>query len=119
MSSSTAETREALAVSVKVSEDTLSVELSDGRTVTPAFWRMRLRVRFVSPLPVKGSRIRQNSGRHSRILANAATSQWRRTEATHGKLSTVTAITTGAVSSSPLTNSIVAILSMRCGLMER
>ncbi len=42
-------------------------------------WGGLLDDRFVSPLPVKGSRIRQNAGRRTRILANAATSQWRRT----------------------------------------
>ena len=43
MSSSTVETREALAVHVEVSDDTLSVELSDGRTIAaPLAWYPRL-----------------------------------------------------------------------------
>ncbi len=43
MSSSTVETREALAVDVEVNEDTLSVELSDGRTIAaPLAWYPRL-----------------------------------------------------------------------------
>lgn len=43
MSSSTVETREALAVRVEVSEDTLSVELADGRTIAvPVAWYPRL-----------------------------------------------------------------------------
>ena len=43
MSSSTVETREALAVDVKVTDDTLSVELSDGRTISaPLDWYPRL-----------------------------------------------------------------------------
>lgn len=43
MSSSTVEAREALAVRVTVTEDTLSVELSDGRTITaPVAWYPRL-----------------------------------------------------------------------------
>ncbi len=43
MSSSTVETREALAVRVEVSEDTLSVELADGRTIAaPLAWYPRL-----------------------------------------------------------------------------
>ena len=43
MSSSTVETREAMAVEVEVSDDTLSVELSDGRTIAaPLAWYPRL-----------------------------------------------------------------------------
>ena len=43
MSSSTAEIRVALAAEVAVSEDTLSVELSDGRTIAaPLAWFPRL-----------------------------------------------------------------------------
>jgi hypothetical protein len=43
MSSSTVETREAIAVSVKVSENTLSVDLADGRTIAaPLAWYPRL-----------------------------------------------------------------------------
>ncbi len=43
MSSSTVETREALATRVVVSEDTLSVELVDGRTIAaPLAWYPRL-----------------------------------------------------------------------------
>jgi len=43
MSSSTVETREALAVHVEVSEDTLTVELGDGRTIAvPLAWYPRL-----------------------------------------------------------------------------
>ncbi len=43
MSSSTIETREALATQVNVSQDTLSVELSDGRTIAaPLAWYPRL-----------------------------------------------------------------------------
>ena len=43
MSSSTVETREALAVRVEVSDDTLSVELADGRTIAaPLAWYPRL-----------------------------------------------------------------------------
>ena len=43
MSSSAVEAREALAVSVEVSEDALSVELADGRTITaPLAWYPRL-----------------------------------------------------------------------------
>ena len=43
MSSSTVETREALAVRVDVTEDTLSVELVDGRTIAaPVAWYPRL-----------------------------------------------------------------------------
>jgi hypothetical protein len=43
MSSSAVETREALATSVAVSEDALSVELTDGRTITaPLAWYPRL-----------------------------------------------------------------------------
>ncbi len=43
MSSSVVEAREALAVHVEVSDDTLSVELSDGRTVAaPLAWYPRL-----------------------------------------------------------------------------
>jgi hypothetical protein len=43
MSSSMVETREALATSVEVSEDTLSVELADGRTIAaPLAWYPRL-----------------------------------------------------------------------------
>ena len=43
MSSSTVESREALASRVKVSEDTLSVELADGRTIAaPIAWYPRL-----------------------------------------------------------------------------
>jgi hypothetical protein len=43
MSSSTVETREALATHVAVSEDTLSVELADGRTIAaPLAWYPRL-----------------------------------------------------------------------------
>ncbi len=43
MSSSAAETREALAIDVQVSEDTLSVELIDGRTIAvPLAWYPRL-----------------------------------------------------------------------------
>jgi hypothetical protein len=43
MSSSTVEAREALAVHVEVSDDTLSVELSDGRTIAaPLAWYPRL-----------------------------------------------------------------------------
>ena len=43
MSSSTVETREALATHVEVSEDTLSVELADGRTIAaPLAWYPRL-----------------------------------------------------------------------------
>lgn len=43
MSSSGVETREALATRVEVSEDTLSVELSDGRTIAvPLDWYPRL-----------------------------------------------------------------------------
>jgi hypothetical protein len=43
MSSSTVETREALATLVEVSEDTLSVELSDGRSIAvPLAWYPRL-----------------------------------------------------------------------------
>src|SRR5947209_19678780 len=43
MSSSTVETREALASHVEISEDTLSVELADGRTIAaPLAWYPRL-----------------------------------------------------------------------------
>lgn len=43
MTSSTVEPREALAVRVVVSEDTLSVELADGRTIAaPLAWYPRL-----------------------------------------------------------------------------
>src|SRR5947209_345528 len=43
MSSSALESREALAVHVEVSEDTLSVELADGRTIAvPLAWYPRL-----------------------------------------------------------------------------
>jgi len=43
MSSSTVEVREALANHVEVSEDTLSVELTDGRTIAaPLAWYPRL-----------------------------------------------------------------------------
>jgi hypothetical protein len=43
MSSSTVETREALAIEVVLSEDTLSVELADGRTIAvPLGWYPRL-----------------------------------------------------------------------------
>jgi hypothetical protein len=43
MSSSTVETREPLATHVEVSEDTLSVELTDGRTIAaPLAWYPRL-----------------------------------------------------------------------------
>ncbi len=43
MNSSTVETREALAINVTVSEDTLSVELTDGRTIAvPLAWYPRL-----------------------------------------------------------------------------
>ena len=35
--------------------------------------------RFTSSSPVTRSRIRQNAGEHARILANAATNEWRRT----------------------------------------
>jgi Protein of unknown function (DUF2442) len=43
MSSSTVETREALAVRVDVTDDTLSVELADGRTIAaPLDWYPRL-----------------------------------------------------------------------------
>jgi Protein of unknown function (DUF2442) len=43
MSSSTVESREALAAKVEVSEDTLSVDLADGRTIAvPLAWIPRL-----------------------------------------------------------------------------
>lgn len=43
MSSSVVETREALATGVSVSEDTLTVELADGRTIAaPLAWYPRL-----------------------------------------------------------------------------
>jgi hypothetical protein len=43
MTSSTVETREALAVRVELSADTLSVELADGRTIAvPLGWYPRL-----------------------------------------------------------------------------
>jgi hypothetical protein len=43
MSSSVVETREALATHVEVSEDTLSVDLADGRTIAaPLAWYPRL-----------------------------------------------------------------------------
>ena len=43
MSSSAIETREALATHVQVSDDTVSVELADGRTITaPLAWYPRL-----------------------------------------------------------------------------
>jgi hypothetical protein len=43
MSSSAVETREALATAVTVSDDTLSVELADGRTIAvPLAWYPRL-----------------------------------------------------------------------------
>jgi hypothetical protein len=43
MNSSTVETREALATHVEVGEDTLSVELADGRTIAaPLAWYPRL-----------------------------------------------------------------------------
>jgi hypothetical protein len=43
MSSFKSETHEALATAVEVSEDTLSVELADGRTIaTPLAWYPRL-----------------------------------------------------------------------------
>jgi Protein of unknown function (DUF2442) len=43
MSSSTVETREAFALRVELSEDTLSVELADGRTIAaPLAWYPRL-----------------------------------------------------------------------------
>jgi Protein of unknown function (DUF2442) len=43
MSSSTVEPREALATGVSVNDDTLSVELSDGRTIAaPLAWYPRL-----------------------------------------------------------------------------
>jgi hypothetical protein len=43
MNSSTVEAREALATRVEVSEDTLSVELADGRTIAvPLAWYPRL-----------------------------------------------------------------------------
>ena len=43
MSSSTVETRDALATRVEVSEDTLSLELADGRTISaPLAWYPRL-----------------------------------------------------------------------------
>src|SRR6266446_2954609 len=43
MSSSTVESREALATGVTISEDTLSVELADGRTIAaPLAWYPRL-----------------------------------------------------------------------------
>ncbi|HTU93440.1 MAG TPA: DUF2442 domain-containing protein [Gemmataceae bacterium] len=43
MRSSTVEGREALAIHVEVSEDTLSVELADGRTIAaPLAWYPRL-----------------------------------------------------------------------------
>src|SRR5438552_8648070 len=43
MSSSVVETREALATQVQVSDDTLSVELADGRTIAaPLAWYPRL-----------------------------------------------------------------------------
>ncbi len=43
MSSSALETREALATHVEVSDDTLSVELADGRTIAaPLAWYPRL-----------------------------------------------------------------------------
>ncbi len=43
MSSSVVEAREALAVHVEVTDDTLSVELSDGRTIAaPLAWYPRL-----------------------------------------------------------------------------
>lgn len=43
MSSSAVETREALATRVEVSEDTLTVELADGRTIAaPLAWYPRL-----------------------------------------------------------------------------
>jgi hypothetical protein len=43
MSSSAVDAREALATSVEVSEDTLSVELADGRTIAaPLAWYPRL-----------------------------------------------------------------------------
>jgi hypothetical protein len=74
MSSSTAETREALATRVEVSDDTLSVELSDGRTISAP-----LDDHFVSPSPLTRSRIRQNAGATTRILANAATFYWQGT----------------------------------------
>ena len=45
----------------------------DGKT------RLKLDDRFTSSSPVTRSRIRQNAGEHARILANAATNEWRRT----------------------------------------
>ena len=43
MNSSKVETREALAIGIAVSEDTLSVELADGRTIAaPLAWYPRL-----------------------------------------------------------------------------
>ena len=43
MNSSTAEAREALATRIEVSEDTLSAELADGRTIAvPLAWYPRL-----------------------------------------------------------------------------
>ena len=43
MRSSTVETREALAIHVEVGQDTLSVELADGRTIAaPIAWYPRL-----------------------------------------------------------------------------
>src|SRR5215472_7752672 len=43
MNSSTVETREALATQVEISDDTLSVELADGRTIAaPLAWYPRL-----------------------------------------------------------------------------
>ena len=52
MKSSTVETREAVAVRVEVSDDTLSVELADGRTIA-APWR-GIRV-WRTPRPRNGS----------------------------------------------------------------
>jgi hypothetical protein len=43
MNSSTVESREALATQIQVSDDTLSVELADGRTIAvPVAWYPRL-----------------------------------------------------------------------------
>ena len=56
-------------------------ERADATPVTPvpAGVRAPLDDRFTSSSPVTRSRIRQNAGEHARILANAATNEWRRT----------------------------------------
>lgn len=42
MNSSAVKVREALAVRVEVSEDTLALELADGRSIAVGLWKTRL-----------------------------------------------------------------------------